>query len=1405
MEALASKTLVLSAGKERSRQFPCGHMYGVRKVRFLAGNRYVVTIGTRGTNLLVWKVLRAVHSEAPSDSDEDIDPVLLTSLDMPTDCQEQTPLEWKGEVLEPNSVLHKAGPAVYASVLSVNEHSNDLAVELERVQGCLARADCIKFVGGGASADENLRIAFAAGALCVVQDRHEMGKQQFLNAQSRSSVSCLTLSSERDLLIAGHASVRRGESFGAIRVWEVDTSQIMAEIDVPWKGDVTGVGISPDNEKICAIGESFAVVFSWRNTKPLLACTKTRSSSICKCLWTSPTKFVTGSNRGLDFWTVESSHKTIEGHRGVFPASQERRALCLSKNANDLVFAGMFDGTITSWNATTQLLVSTSDVVHNGPIYCIHAIGLDTLVTAGRDGSLKRYSTSGGPALVIQTFDRPVLGMDIQLNSNDEHEAAVLLQGAKIQWLLLGDVAGGSSKVLEERLIVQTHGEGELWASATDPSLQRLYTAGDDGILRAWELPSFKEIHSFDLKEKARAVAIAEDGTALAVGLLSGQVKTFSFENDEFTHQDTLTDPTDWVQVLSYAPSMETTLLERDPSPEPPFLAVGSHDCKIYIYSCQNHQYTLEATLEGHSSYIAHLDWSFYVKSKDRYYLQSTCGGNEMLFWNIADGVLLKSAKLTQDVEWSSWTCDYGWPVQSLHEAAPMGVTCCRRSHGNTVLVAGAEDGILRLMPFPYHSNTGRKDMKFKTFYAHSSFISSVSISAKDKYIISTGGMDHCIMLWRARELERCYLGFAEYASKKTRTEIENDFIAKMKAIRVRQTLPEDDVVCVETDHHGQKRIKSELFKGVDEAQQRPPTAWLEKVRSSSRNPCAKAVPKQLQLQKICGHMPETMRFAAPGKLLIFAAGSVACVKSMLTKSTFFQVEHTERIACLEVSTDGEKVVTADKAGTVIVWDSQSGVVTCRMTLSTKPSNIALSPSCQLVAVVAGEQLCVYNITDGVKLQTSPCPADTVNLHFRTSEQLIQVCKSQLYIWTLGTTKRFAGKARKLQSVEPITVSAVLNDYVLTGHEDGSILMWTTHGNLHSEVRTRNATKVVAIAVGNDSLSFAASFESHDVGIFQVSSGEVTERSSVVPEQLALTLSLSSGMLLMSLSDGSIIEYNVDELTAKPVLLHLGHRRAQQFELIPDSSRIISIGSDSVVKLWNIQTHAVVNECALPAPAAAVAVSKHVVVATVNGQLVILSTDLRQTIGETMLQHPRGSDKLIINCCRYSPDGQLLAVSCCDKIYLLESRYYAVESVLRGHTGVVSELDWSSDSKFLQTNSYLKGELHFWKSTESKPLQDVANLDIEWSSSRCPFSETAAAFWKDGHTVVSCAKGTKSDSIAVATEESILVQHKSGTYVQSIASAAGPSRGSNQLAFVNQDRGILSLRNGVFFLYSLNY
>ena len=65
--------------------------------------------------------------------------------------------------------------------------------------------------------------------------------------------------------------------------------------------------------------------------------------------------------------------------------------------------------------------------------------------------------------------------------------------------------------------------------------------------------------------------------------------------------------------------------------------------------------------LRGHSSFITHLDWSM-----DNQLIRSTCGGYELLYWEVAAGrqILSSLDNIEGDTLWSTNTCIFGFEVK---------------------------------------------------------------------------------------------------------------------------------------------------------------------------------------------------------------------------------------------------------------------------------------------------------------------------------------------------------------------------------------------------------------------------------------------------------------------------------------------------------------------------------------------------------------------------------------------------------------------------------------------------------------------------------------------------------------------------------------------------------------------
>jgi WD40 repeat protein len=190
-------------------------------------------------------------------------------------------------------------------------------------------------------------------------------------------------------------------------------------------------------------------------------------------------------------------------------------------------------------------------------------------------------------------------------------------------------------------------------------------------------------------------------------------------------------------------------------SPNNNMVAVGSHDNIIHIYSTnievvQNTDKSISVKselkylkkLKGHSSYITHLDWSI-----DNRLIQSTCGGYELLYWDVRTGKQLLSTTdaLEADTVWHTDTCVLGFHVMGIWSKYSDGtdVNSVDSSKRHQIVVSGDDFGQVNIFNYPCVV----KNAPRRTYHGHSSHVMNVKVH-NDSYVVSVGGNDNSIMSW---------------------------------------------------------------------------------------------------------------------------------------------------------------------------------------------------------------------------------------------------------------------------------------------------------------------------------------------------------------------------------------------------------------------------------------------------------------------------------------------------------------------------------------------------------------------------------------------------------------------------------------------------------------------------------
>ncbi|XP_031440747.1 echinoderm microtubule-associated protein-like 3 isoform X2 [Clupea harengus] len=439
---------------------------------------------------------------------------------------------------------------------------------------------------------------------------------------------------------------------------------------------------------------------------------------------------ITSGKSHVHFWTLSGGALTKK--QGIFGKYKKPKfILCFVFSLTGDVLTGDSEGNILTWGksrADTKTLgkgaketfqIMRQMRAHEGSVFTLCVLqGGAILSGGGKDRKIIRWSADLAPERECEIPEQ--FGAVRTIADVDGEE---LLVGTTRNAILRGTISDGFVA------IVQGHVD-EMWGLATHPTQNIFLTCGNDRQLCLWSA----EEHSLDwattLDESGLCADFCPSGTVVSVGLNTGRWLVLDLRTREVVSD--LTDGNEQLSVMRY-------------SPDGSFLAVGSHDNFIYIYSVSEsgRRYTRFGKCTGHSSFITHLDWS-----KDGKYIMSNSGDYEILYWDVAGGCkLLRNRYESKDREWASYTCVLGFHVVGVWLEGSDGtdINALCRSH-NERLVAMADDFCkVHLFQYP----CPKPKAPSHKYEGHGSHVTNVCFTNSDSHLLSLGGKDTCILQWR--------------------------------------------------------------------------------------------------------------------------------------------------------------------------------------------------------------------------------------------------------------------------------------------------------------------------------------------------------------------------------------------------------------------------------------------------------------------------------------------------------------------------------------------------------------------------------------------------------------------------------------------------------------------------------
>lgn len=583
--------------------------------------------------------------------------------------------------------------------------SNDL--ELEFVHGYRAH-----------DARQNLyilpsgEILYSSAALGIVMNLKTRTQRYFTG--HTDDIVCVAYHPGRHIVATGQMG-----KHPRICVWDPDSMTQLACLSGFLQRQVTYVDFNGAGDKVLGVGmdnDHTIAVYDWQRNRLLAKGSGDKSTVFCASFNpNNDSQIVCCGIKHIKFGTLDAGN--IKMKRGIFGSKGELQSILGFGWLKNYAISGTANGDVYVWNGNN--LVKAKKRVHDGPVFSV-SVSDEYVVTGGRDGS-------------VRVFDHRLNDVaTVQLSSAVR---AVAIDGDR---LIVGTLTGiFETSVSDSSVnpIINAHSD-ELWGIALHPFDDVFVSCSDEGLLKVWSVQDRSLIRAVDCNGIARRCGYHPFDNVIAVGFKDGSIALF--DADSMTETFRNQRHKQGISQIKF-------------SPDGSMLAVGSHDNTVSIWSYTGGSLEFASLCRGHSSYITHLDFS-----TDGAFLQTNSGDYELLFWDVLTGQQQTSASGMRDVEWASWTCTLGWPVQGIWDVEQKGtdINAVEKAHSLDVIATAENSGRIRLMSYPCvgggfdHRGRIRSRPAHKEFRGHSSFVTNLCWSADDSHVFSTGGLDRSIFQW---------------------------------------------------------------------------------------------------------------------------------------------------------------------------------------------------------------------------------------------------------------------------------------------------------------------------------------------------------------------------------------------------------------------------------------------------------------------------------------------------------------------------------------------------------------------------------------------------------------------------------------------------------------------------------
>ncbi|KAM7447232.1 Echinoderm microtubule-associated protein-like 5 [Porites harrisoni] len=572
----------------------------------------------------------------------------------------------------------------------------------------------------------------AAGAGIVLSTAN--GVQSFY-LEHTDDIICLTVNQHpkfKNIVATGQIGTEP-----CVHVWDALSKETLSVIQGFHTKGVCAVHFSCNGKLLVTVGIDAAhsiAVWKWAEGSKLASSHgHTERIFVAEFRPDSDTQFVTCGVKHVKFWTVAGGQ--LIGKRGLINTSQQMEGddsqlrmqtmLSVAFGADNLTFTGAMNGDVFVWSG--HKLVRLVSRAHSGPMFSMHTTLRDGLIVTG--GKEKGNPKEG---VAIKLWDQEMKRCrSLSLGPGPCVVRSVCRGKGKI---LVGtkdsEIIEITEKTSTSQTLVRGHGEGEIWGLACHPDREVFVTASDDQTVRLWDVATKTMVKMAPLGVAARSAAFSPDGELLAIGLKNGAFAVLKSAD---------------LKIIAQKRDRNKAIQDVRFSPDNRYLAVGSDDSCVDFYELrEGRPLTRAGYCKGIPSFVTQMDFS-----ADGKFIQVSTGAYERLVFTVPGGNLLRDKKEINRITWDSWTSVLGNEVIGIwpRNADKADVNCANLSSSGFSLATGDDFGFVKLFDFP----VTEKFAPFKRYVGHSAHVTNVRFTCDDRFLISAGGDDCCVFVWKCK------------------------------------------------------------------------------------------------------------------------------------------------------------------------------------------------------------------------------------------------------------------------------------------------------------------------------------------------------------------------------------------------------------------------------------------------------------------------------------------------------------------------------------------------------------------------------------------------------------------------------------------------------------------------------